>query len=147
MEWELPINAPGREITQIMLEQVTLSASAILHRQRSDHKTGNVAPRMALAHVLPIEPDTFARIAHEAVAGMGISVDAAGCPAHRLFLRDEAIIDVAEAGRVVDEQLRQKRGARRVGAVSQHSALTDTLLLSVSAVPGHREDRNRVVLG
>src|SRR3546814_8213328 len=42
MEWELPINAPGREITQIMLEQVTLSASAILHRQRSDHKTGNV---------------------------------------------------------------------------------------------------------
>src|SRR3546814_9767733 len=69
MEWELPINAPGREITQIMLEQVTLSASAILHRQRSDHKTGNVAPRMALAHVLPIEPDTFARIAHEAVAG------------------------------------------------------------------------------
>src|SRR3546814_16419595 len=68
MEWELPINAPGREITQIMLEQVTLSASAILHRQRSDHKTGNVAPRMALAHVQPIEPDTFARNAHEAVA-------------------------------------------------------------------------------
>src|SRR3546814_7367912 len=67
MEWELPINAPGREITQIMLEQVTLSASAILHRQRSDHKTGNVAPRLALAHVLPIEPDPFASIANEAV--------------------------------------------------------------------------------
>src|SRR3546814_13561073 len=108
MEWELPINAPGREITQIMLEQVTLSASAILHRQRSDHKTGNVAPRMALAHVLPIEPDTFARIAHEAVAGMGISVDEAGCPAHRLFLRDEETIEVAEEGRVVDAHIRQK---------------------------------------
>src|SRR3546814_17503604 len=99
MEWELPINAPGREITQIMLEQVTLSASAILHRQRSDHKTGNVAPRMALAHVLPIEPDTFARIAHEEVAGMGLSVVEAGCPAHRLFLRDGEEVKKDEAGK------------------------------------------------
>src|SRR3546814_18970699 len=119
MEWELSIDAPGHEITQIMLEQVTLSASPILHRQRGDHKTGNVAPGIALAHVLPIEPDTFACIAHEAVAGMGISVDEAGCPAHRLFLRDEAIIEVAEAGMVVDEPLRPKRGARWIGEVSQ----------------------------
>src|SRR3546814_11704502 len=112
MEWELSIDAPGHEITQIMLEQVTLSASPILHRQRGDHKTGNVAPGIALAHVLPIEPDTFACIAHEAVAGMGISVDEAGCPAHRLFLRDEAIMEVAEAGMVADEIGRAWGGER-----------------------------------
>src|SRR3546814_20959893 len=92
---------------------------------------------MALAHVLPIEPDTFARIAHEAVAGMGISVDEAGCPAHSLFLRDEAIIEVAEASRVVDEPLRQKRGARGKGDVSKNRNLTANIFPPVHAIPGN----------
>src|SRR3546814_11884572 len=136
MEWELSIDAPGHEITQIMLEQVTLSASPILHRQRGDHKTGNVAPGIALAHVLPIEPDTFACIANEAVAGMGISVVEAGCPAHRLVMCKEAIKAVADAGMFVEEPLRQTSGARRLGEVSNNRAIQAEMLTLLNAFLG-----------
>src|SRR3546814_11204341 len=55
MEWELPINAPGREITQIMLEQVTLSDSAIPHRQRSDKAGKSIGSGKSVRERIDIE--------------------------------------------------------------------------------------------
>src|SRR3984957_14952467 len=114
---ENALRAGRHQRVAVVLVQGAFGLTPLLDRQRSDHEIGEVAPRPALAHELPVEPYPFAVRPQIAVAQMAIAVDDAAGSGLRLLESIQRLVGPDETLRIIEHPLGNdlaKLGVRHV---------------------------------
>ena len=129
--------AGGGQGFAVVVDQVGGGGPAFLDRQRAQHEVGEVAPRLALAHQLPVVPDPFAVGAQKAVALVRVAVHEAARAGLGAGEFGELVEGVGEQLGCVVDPARQKGLVARLGEVQRDVVVHAQHLLGVD-LGGHR---------